>query len=487
MKFLLVLIVLLSKLSFAEVTVQDAPMEWLVTATIQSKIKAHGQNYLADELLQHIFKNIKYDPSTDEMIIVSNKKTHDLRQKLETYLSNKQNNDNTDPLYMDWQAEGRSQNNITIYRTNYAPSGFYFLNHIHTNISKDNKEMKWLKYTPQKTFALINRLMKFRRSKAAVSLNDHDTDKAYDMVVGLKYPDLFPMRGVEWGGKTHMGLVGIKENWDNLSHGREYEEEESIRQSRSSEGFRILNHPNKKNKPFHYSSWLDVNGVEVWNTIVENSPLFIFKVQRSYNRDAFQQWVDALKTGMTYTAVGGSDFHFSIPCLRDRVLMYPANYIPGEEVSNTKNYLMQGRSSFVTRPTAPKLTLQAKFKEQEKWANMGDKIQGSQQLEVQLFGDFSDTNKKLGGACYNVVNKFYRLFTFWKKRIWELRFYNLKGDLIAKRRVYPGNYRYNRHLKATLELDITGTDLVRAELWEINKKSKSVDLLGATNPIYINW
>ena len=496
MKKLLIAALLFSNLSIADERLKDAPMEWLISATIQSKLNheghdlhdhGHSDDLANDELLREIFETVTYDTDNDELILSSSLKTLDLRMKLESFLSTQAKNNRVDEKYTQWLDEGKAQYDVTLYRTNFAPEGFYYLNHIHTNLSKDNSELKWLKYSPQKTYSLINNLIKRRYTKAAVAFNDHDTDRAYDMVKDINYPSLYPLRSIEWGGSTHMGLVGIKENWDNLDNGRNYSGEESIRQSRSSDGFRIVNHPNRKNKPFPYASWLDANGVEVWNSIVENSPFLIFKIERSYNRDAFQQWVDSMKTGKTYTAVGGSDFHFMIPCLRDRTLMYPGNYIPAENIEQTEEYLQQGRVSFVTRPTAPKLTLQAKFEGQNDWANMGDKVQGNKKLTVQLFGDFSDTNKRIGGFCYNTVRNFYRLLTFWKKRFWEIRFYNLEGDLIAKRSLNPKWYRYNRHFRATFDLDVQGTDLIRAELWEVNKRARNVDLLGATNPIYINW
>ena len=51
----------------------------------------------------------------------------------------------------------------------------------------------------------------------------------------------------------------------------------------------------------------------------------------------------------------------------------------------------------------------------------------------------------------------------------------------------PKWYSYKKHFKATIEFPTEGNEIIRAELWSINKRSKSVDLLGATNPVYINW
>ena len=118
---------------------------------------------------------------------------------------------------------------------------------------------------------------------------------------------------------------------------------------------------------------------------------------------------------------------------------------------------------------------------------MGDELKGNGKLDLEIFGDFSDGNKRIGGACYNVVNSFYKLITFWKKQRWQLRVYNLKGDLVAKRNLNPKRFGRRWNLRAELKLPISGKDLVRVELWSINRGSKSIDLLGATNPIYLNW
>ena len=498
MKQILILAMLLFCLSsFGNTEFEEAPMEWLITATLQQKMAEHEHEYgdhdhkgesleflKEDELVRRIFQNIDYSQTDDEIILTSSQKTNDLRYDLVDFLSTQPLRKKADPKFQAWLNEGQAVNQIVLYKTNYAPKGHYYFNHIHTNLSKDNSSMKWFKYSPKETYSLVKTFLKNRRTLGSVTFTDHDTDKAYDDVKDIQNPILKSLRGVEWGGSTHMCLIGIKENWDNLSHGREFAGEESVRQSRSSEGFRIVNHPNRKKPHFSHLSWLDADGVEVWNTILENAP---FNIERSNNRDAFKQWTDSLERGQSYTAMAGSDFHFAIPCLRDRSMMYPANYIPGTDTASTKDSLFKGRVSFVTKPTAPKLILQAKFAGESNWAQMGDKISGNNKLQVELFGDFSDTNKRIGGACYNVVRKFYKWLTFWKKDFWQIRFYNLAGELIAKRDIKPSWYSYKKHFKATLELENLGTDIVRAELWAVNKKNKSIDLLGATNPIYINW
>lgn len=468
-----------------QVTIEDAPLEWLITNTIQEKIDDHGHLNERDKLVSSIFDNITYIPKSDEIILSSNKNTFHLRNNLIDFLKGREKSNNVDEKFEEWTKEGKANIPVTLYKTNYKNPGFYYFNHVHTKLSKDNDSLKFLKYSPTETFGMIKRFLKNRRAFGAVAFTDHDTDKAYDEVSELNRDRLTPLRGVEWGGATHMCLVDIKKNWANLPNGRKYSKEESIRQSRSSGGFRIVNHPNRKG-PFPYTSWLDADGVEVWNTILENSPFLKLNLKRSDNRGALAQWVSALQTGKRYTAVSGSDFHFAIPCFRERSLAYPLNFIPATDRTQTSDYLRQGRNSFITRPTAPKLTLQAKFENESEWANMGDELKGSGKLDVRLYGDFSDVNKRIGGVCYNVVNKFYKLFTFWKKRQWEIRFYDLKGDVIAKRYINPRWYNYKKHFKATIKLPVSGVDVIRAELWEVNRKSKSVDLLGATNPIYLN-
>lgn len=484
MKYVLALLLSTNLFANSSINYDKAPLEWLITSAIQEKIDDHGHLMHNDPLVQNIFKSVDFNSDQDEIYLTSSKNTFSLKQELIDFLKTKNKGNSYDAKYEKWTNEGYAPLSVTLYKTNYKVPGHYYFNHVHTDISQDNADLKFLKISPARTFSLIETFLKNRRIKGTVAFTDHDTDRAFDLVKNLDKKYLTPLRGIEWGGKTHMCLIGLKENWDNINNGRKYIGEESIIQSRSSEAFRIVNHPNRK-KVFPYTSWLDADGVEVWNTILENSPFLSLKLKRSNNRDAFKQWTDALKSGKKYTAMAGSDFHFTIPCLRDRTLAYPLNFIPETDTANTKQYLHQGRTSFVTRPTAPKLTLRAKFSDQKNWANMGDSIQGKGKVDVTLYGDFSDSNKRIGGACYNIVNRFYKLISFWKKNRWEIRFYNKQNELLAKRYINPRWYNYKKHFKATIEMPITASDLIRAELWSINRKSKSVDLLGATNPIYL--
>ncbi|MBT4791952.1 MAG: hypothetical protein HON90_10305, partial [Halobacteriovoraceae bacterium] len=373
-----------------------------------------------------------------------------------------------------------------LYKTKFKIKGHYYFNHVHTKISQDNSSVDFLKISPTRTFNLVETFLKRRSYKGSLALCDHDTDKGFDEINKLDQTYLSPLRSVEWGGKTHMALIGIKTNWDNLANGRKYSGEESIIQSRSSNGFRIINHPNKKTPPFPYTSWLDVDGVEVWNTSMESPPFTRLNIKYSNNKEAFKQWTDSLSKGHNYVAMAGSDFHFIIPCYTERTLIYPVNFIPAANKEATKDYLQAGRSSFTTVPAAPNLTLQAKFIQNKTWKHMGENAKGAGFLSVRLYGDFSHTNKRLGGRCYNTIRRFSKLFTFWKKRKWEARFYNKKGDLIAKQAFNPKWYNYKKHLKIEFQYPVSSNDLIRVELWSINRKMKSIALLGATNPVYIN-
>jgi hypothetical protein len=491
MKMLIVLLLTMN-LAYSDepVSINNAPLEWLISTTLSEKVNLKGESFTKDSLVKKIYSSFEYDSNIDEMIMISSFKSNQLRNEMITFLSIDQKSKKIDPMYIKWKEESKklSVNKIKLFRvkTKKPSIGFYYFNHIHTDISQDNSSLKWLKISPEKTFNVINKFLKRRKSEGVAAFTDHDTDRAFEKVLPLHNDRLTTLRGIEWGGKTHMCLVDIKKDWDLLNNGREFSDEESIIMSRSSEGFRIVNHPNRKT-PFPYTSWLDANGVEVWNTILEGAPVTRLNIRRSNNRDAFAQWVESLKIDKTYTALAGSDFHFVIPCLRDRSLHYPANFIPMEDKSKVRDYLDQGNLSILTRPTAPKLNLTITDGFTDRKMKMGERVFGSpQKVKVNLYGDFTDVNKRVGGICYNVINTFHRLLTFWKKRTWEVRFYNKEGNVIAKKTINPKKYNYKKHFRVEFEYNIKSTDLVRAELWEINKKSQSIDLLGATNPIYFN-
>lgn len=491
--FITILLVLCSQLVWASkgptpISLKDAPLEWLIVQTLQDKLDhSHdlGEHLEGDdELTQKIFSNMIYLPESDEIVLSSNKKTHELKKELVHYLSWHYMVKGEDPLYKKWESEEPSLNPVSLSKKEISSTGYYYFNHIHTNISQDNSSLKLLKIPPKKTFQLVDGFLKMRKAKGVVAFCDHDTDKAYDIIKNMQNSRLKALRSIEWGGSTHMSLVGIKKDWELLSKGREFRGEDSIVKSRSSEGFRIVNHPNRKG-PFKYTSWLDVDGAEVWNTIMENLPYGKVPIKRSNNRDALKQWSDSLKIGKSHTAVSGSDFHFIIPCLRDRAMFYPANYIPSGSMENAKEQMMKGNVSFLTRPTSPKLNLEARFPGQA-WSGMGDRLSGSGELQVKLTADFSDVQKPMRSVCYNTVNTFYKLFTFWKKRKWEVRFYNLAGEVVAKKGINPKRFGPKKSFTAEFSLPVNGEEIIRAELWQINKKSKRVDLLGATNPIYFN-
>ena len=172
--------------------------------------------------------------------------------------------------------------------------------------------------------------------------------------------------------------------------------------------------------------------------------------------------------------------------MRDRTMHYPANFIPSDDVTKTKNNLMKGNVSFLTRPTAPKLSLYVNSQGQNDKVGMGDTLQTNGQITATLLADFSDSKKRLSSLCYNTIITFARTLTFWKKERWEIRFYNKKSELIAKKEINPRKYKSGKSIKATFEYNVSGSDLIRAELWSINKKHKVIDLLGATNPVYLN-
>lgn len=485
MKKLILVFLLTSMAVQARVpSIDEAPYEWLVAQTLLKKMGSYNHIW-GDKLLDQVLDSIDYDSEIDELRLTSNKKTHQLRKEMLSFLSERNKAEEVDLWYEKWRGEGKSPIEVRTRKREIHAKGFYFFNHVHTKISQDNSSLKFLKISPEKTMKLIKGFLKKRKKQGVAAITDHDTDHGFDEVDHLINDDFGILRGVEWGGTTHMCLVDIKKDWDLLDKGREFRHEESVIKSRSSGGFRIVNHPSKKDD-FPFTRWLDADGVEVWNTIMEDAAFRKIPLKKSNNREALQQWVNSLSAGKRHTAVAGSDFHFIIPCLRDRSLHYPANYFP-EPKSDVKELLMKGRNSIVTLPTAPLLNLQASFGNGE-WAKMGDEISGSGELKVLLTADFSDSRTKMRSVCYNVIDSFTKLITFWKKKRWELRFYNMSGELVAKEKINPRKYKPGKGFISGFKMSIpTGSsDLIRAELWSINKKTKVIDLLGLTNPIYIN-
>ena len=493
---LFLIVLSLPTLAKAE-SLDEAPLEWLITQTMIEKTSTalHDKdNHLnssnsinKDELIKNIFETVKYDANNDELILFSSMKTLELRSKLLFFLKNQLKVKKKDLQYQEWKKEQRSIYPVTIKKYTATSKGHYIFNHVHTNVSQDNQSLKWLKISPEKTFNIINDFLEKRHTKGIVNFCDHDTDRTYDIVHSLTNERLKPLRSIEWGGKTHMSLVGIKKDWDLLSRGREFGGEESVMMSRSSEGFRIINHPNGRDPFFPYTSWSDADGVEVWNTILENSPFKVLaKLNPSNNREALKQWSDAIATGKRYSAVSGSDFHFIIPCVRDRALFYPANYVPSDNLNQAKENLHSGNVSILTNPIAPKLNLKARFNNSDSWSGMGDSLYGSGDLQIELSADMSDTQTALKSVCYNTIHTFYKILTFWKKWRWEVRFYNLNGEVIAKKMINARKYNRKKSFTASFSLPVSGPEIIRAELWRINKKSEVVDLLGLTNPIYLN-
>lgn len=486
MKLVILSLFFISTTFAATPDLSEAPFEWLVAQTLMEKTDEEN-HFGNDKLVKEIFETIKYDENLDELILSSSRKTNLLRGKLVKFVKETQRRKKADPLYLKWKSEGRSKINVRTKKVKMNAEGYYFFNHIHTNISQDNSSLKLLKISPKKTINLVKGFLALRNAKAVASLTDHDTDSGYEKVSSMADNNLGILRGIEWGGSTHMCLIDIKEDWDLLSKGREFKGEESIIKSRSSNGFRIANHPSKK-EGFPYTKWLDVDGVEVWNTIMEDAAFRKLPLKKSNNRAALEQWSKSLAAGKRHTAMAGSDFHFIIPCLRDRALHYPANYIPTDDGTPLKEVLKKGRTSIVTMPTAPNLNIRASIDGENNWAHMGGDVKGSGEVKVLLTADFSHTKTRMRSACYNVIGAFTKLITFWKKRRWEIRFYNMAGELIAKEKIKPSKYGPKKSFTAGFKMPITEgrAELIRAELWSINTKTEKVDLLGATNPIYIN-
>ena len=64
---------------FADVTIKDAPMEWLVVETLQHKYSEPLIGQIQDDLLKEISLNIEYDIARDELIFKTQKNLADLR------------------------------------------------------------------------------------------------------------------------------------------------------------------------------------------------------------------------------------------------------------------------------------------------------------------------------------------------------------------------------------------------------------------------
>ncbi|MBK24885.1 MAG: hypothetical protein CME70_12875 [Halobacteriovorax sp.] len=486
MKALFISLFIFSTPVFASADLSKAPFEWLVAQTLMEKLD-HENHVHEDKLTKEIFETINYDEESDSLILSSSRKTNALRKKLVEHVSKLAERRDSDPLYQQWKKEGRSKINVRTRKSTSTDSGYYFFNHIHTEISQDNSSLKFLKISPEKTINLVKGFLEKRNAKGVASLTDHDTDRGFEDVKDMADDNLGIVRGIEWGGSTHMCLIDIKKDWDLLSKGREYKYEESIIKSRSSEGFRIANHPSKKDG-FPYTRWLDVDGVEVWNMIMEDAAFRKLPLKKANNRKALDQWVQSLAAGKRHTAMAGGDFHFIIPCLKDRSLHYPANYIPTNDGTPLKDILKEGRTSITTMPTAPNLRLRASFEDSNEWAEMGQDLKGEGELKILLTADFSHTKTLMRSACYNIIAGFTKLLTFWKKRRWELRFYNMNGELIAKESIKPRKFGAKKSFISGFKWPVAKgkAELIRAELWSINKKTESIDLLAMTNPIYIN-
>ena len=91
-------LIIFSNFTQVDDRLKDAPLEWLISATVQSKISDHDHDHdhLSDTLLKEIFESVKYDTNNDDLILSSNKKTYELRSKLISYLSQQAQNSKAD-------------------------------------------------------------------------------------------------------------------------------------------------------------------------------------------------------------------------------------------------------------------------------------------------------------------------------------------------------------------------------------------------------
>ena len=221
MKVLIISLLFSSSIFAAAPDISEAPMGWLVANTLTEKLDDHG-HLKEDKLVVDIFNTIEYNAEDNELIINENKRTRGLRSRLVQFISKRSRTKQIDPLYQKWKKEGSSKINVRTRKVQLGGAGFYFFNHIHTNISQDNSSLKILKIKPEKTIELVKGFLKKRKAKGVAALTDHDTDRGFDTVKFMADENLGIKRGIEWGGSTHMCLIDIKENWDLLSKGRTF-------------------------------------------------------------------------------------------------------------------------------------------------------------------------------------------------------------------------------------------------------------------------
>ncbi|MBT3586595.1 MAG: hypothetical protein HN509_16925 [Halobacteriovoraceae bacterium] len=423
------------------------------------------------------------------------------RQKLEIFIEkvlsklrkSHKTIDREDKLFKSWQRESFSKGlRSRKARAGEIPFSIYFFNHIHSKYSKDNKELKLLKYSPEKIAKLANKFVKKRKSQGSMTFNDHGHVGAYDDVKDKKYSHMSFLRGVEWGGRSHMNLMGVVDNWNNLPNGRQFAYEEIVQEAASSEAVRIANHPAGEGNYWPIDRWSDLEAIEVWNSVMEERPFkFVKFLPISNNRTALKLWNDDLKLGNKRTALGGTDFHFHIPCATERAMFFPANIIaiPHNEPYNVKKEVKRGNVSIITRPTSPKLFLSASTGSETSYKEfgMGGNISGQGIAKIKLVADYSSSRKRLKGLCYNAVGGFFKSLSLFKKETWELRFYNTKSEQPFLKVKLPKKSKTGEVVEFDYPIKAGEKDFVRAELWVVNKKLKLIEHLALTNPVTFNY
>ena len=163
-----------------EVRIQDAPLEWLIAHTLINKYhqnEMHGKHLsfqAPDQLVDYIFRTVDYDYSNDELILSSSKSTQRLRHVLIKYLSNTHQKrsirQKIDPKYLKWKKERSSLYDVTLSRVRLKNTGHYLFNHVHTNLSRDNADLRLLKISPKKTFKIIDQFLKKKKSTRGCQL-----------------------------------------------------------------------------------------------------------------------------------------------------------------------------------------------------------------------------------------------------------------------------------------------------------------------------
>jgi hypothetical protein len=483
---------------------EKVPTEWLLAQAAfivteeEHEHKGSNISISASNELASIYRELRLDStrevfkSTEHEAKLRNKIILFIRQY--TSITPLKKISETNDLYKAWLQEPEQKVSKYKWRKlRSAPKSVFFFNHVHTKYSKDNDAMKSFKFSPLKTLKVANGFVKKRNALGSMSFNDHENSNAYSEVIDhvLENPNMTAFRGAEFGGKTHMGLVGIKNDWPKVSDGKKWSHENLMDQARDSLALRIVNHPGQKSKLWTFDRWLDTDGIEVWNSILEERPMRIFKklIKNKNNREAMNQWVKHLEQKGPVTAMSGSDFHFYIPCLIDRGLFYPTNIIPGN--NNNPKFIRQqvqkGNVSILTKPTAPKLNLQANWTGDPQRVGMGDNLKGHGKLQIILTADYSDVRTKMRSLCYETIHTFTKIFNAFKKEKMELRFYTMDSKVPFTKVRLPKKKKGAYQVEVSLDISQDEKNYIRAELWQVNKKFEFIEVLGITNPIYLNY